>query len=111
MDTTPSSADSGFIEPTLERVIEVWWAWFWRASLLGFAGSSCIVVLFVFIMAAVHGHVPAPIPTTPRPSPNFRLITMVPIFLITAAAQVWAFQMVLKKTLKRFSIRLVKNPS
>jgi len=104
---TPLSADSAYLRPTLEYTIKVWWAWFWRMSLLGFAGTSCVLVLLVMVLAALRIHVPAPVPT-PRPSPDLRKIILLPALLIGMATQVWAFQLVLKKTFKEFSIRLVK---
>lgn len=106
---TPLSIDSGFVEPSVERVIVVWWAWFWRMFLLGFVGAACIAFLFGIIVAVAHIHISAPVPTQ-RPSPDFRLVLFVPIFLASLAAQVWAFQLVLKKNFKKFSIRLVKIP-
>ena len=103
------SIDPGFLKPTLKYAFEVWWAWFWRMFLLGFVGAACIAFLFGMIVAAARIHVPAPVPTQ-RPSPDFRLVLFVPIFLASLAGQVWAFQLVLKKTFKKFSVRLVKSP-
>jgi hypothetical protein len=108
MDTSLST-DPGFLKPTLKYTVEVWWAWLWRASLLGFVGACCAVVLIAVILIAAHVHIPAPVPA-PRPSPDLRLIMSVPIFLVGLVAQVWAFQLVLKKTFKKFSVRLVKSP-
>ena len=106
---TPLGADSGYLTPTLKYTITVWWAWFWRQFLLGFAGISCTLVLLVIVLAALRIHVPTPIPT-PHPSPDLRKIILLPALLVGLATQVWAFQLVLKKTFKEFSIRLVKTP-
>jgi hypothetical protein len=106
---TPLGADSNFLKPTLTYTIAVWWAWFWRQLLLSFAGISCALVLLVMVLAALHIHVPTPVPVQ-HPSPDLRKIIVLPVLLIGMATQVWAFQLVLKKTFKEFSIRLVKIP-
>jgi hypothetical protein len=77
--------------------------------LLGFGGLVFGMGLIGMIMGvALHGHIPTPGPNGQLPYPKSYIL--MPFFLISLIAQVWAFQRVLKKkTFKKFSIRLVKN--
>jgi hypothetical protein len=76
--------------------------------LLGFIGTSSALVLLFLVPTVAHIHNPAPIPTE-HPAHHLMWITFVPAFLAGLAAQVWALQLVLRKTFTKFSVRLVKN--
>jgi hypothetical protein len=104
----PLSTNLDFVEPTLKHAIMVWWAWTWRVLLLGAAGGACIGVLLGLWSIVIHIHILRPVPA--RHAHVLICIMFLIIFLTSFAAQVWAFRLVLRKTFKKFSIRLVKYP-
>ena len=90
---TPSVAP---LAPTFKRAARIWWAWIWRSVLLGLGGS-----IFISLVVGISG-------ILNRTSDEVaRAIAMVLAVLVSVPLGIWAFQMILEKDFREFTIRLV----
>jgi hypothetical protein len=84
------------LAPTFKRAARIWWAWIWRSVLLGLGGS-----IFISLVVGISG-------ILNRTSDEVaRAIAMVLAVLVSVPLGIWAFQMVLEKDFREFTIRLV----
>jgi hypothetical protein len=84
------------LPPTFKRAARIWWAWIWRSVLLGLGGS-----VFVSLVVGISGILNR---TSEEVS---RVIAMVMAVIVSVPLGIWAFQMVLEKNFREFTIRLV----
>jgi hypothetical protein len=84
------------LAPTFKRAARIWWAWIWRSVLLGLGGS-----IFISLVVGISG-------ILNRTSDQVaRAIAMVLAVIVSVPLGIWAFQMVLEKDFREFTIRLV----
>lgn len=93
---TSNPAAVTFLPPTFRRTASIWWACCWRSLLLGI-GASMFVGLILAI--ALNG----------ASETVVRYASMVLGVAAGIPMGIWAFQMVLEKKFREFTIRLVRN--
>jgi hypothetical protein len=93
---TPITPGVNLLEPTFERAASVWWAIFWRAALLGGGGGFVIGLI-----AGIAGQM------ANIPQANMRSVILVLGVAVGIPAGIFAVQLVLRKTFREFTIRLV----
>jgi hypothetical protein len=94
--TTSVAPGTAFLQPTFKRAALIWWAWLWRSVLLGISGSA-FIALILGISGLLNG---ASDRTTQSVAMGLGLIVGIPL-------GIWAFQMVLEKQFREFTIRLI----
>jgi hypothetical protein len=88
--------DAQFLAPTFKRAALIWWAWVWRSMLLGLGAS-----LFIGFVLSISGVLNTATDAAVRyASLALGVVAGVPM-------GIWAFQMVLEKNFREFTIRLV----
>lgn len=92
---TPVKPGAPFLQPTFKRTALIWWAWLWRSLLLGVGGSA-----FLSLLLGISGV----LNSTDQAS---RVLVMALAVVFSAPLGIWAFQMVLEKKFRDFTIRLV----
>ena len=93
---TPVPPNNAALPPTFKRAAVIWWAWLWRSLLLGLGGS-----MFISLIANISG-------ILNRVSEDAaRIIAMGLAVLVSIPLGIWAFQMVLEKSFREFTIHLV----
>lgn len=84
------------LELTFSRAAQVWWAWFWRASLFS--------LLFGFAIGFVMGLIAHMLGLSPQQSSPFIFVSGMVIGVLTS---IWVQAKVLKKTFSTFRVALI----
>ena len=86
-------SETSHVELTLNRLLCIWWAYFWRHLLYG--GGAVIIVGFLEGLAGLGGK---------------RLLLSLSAVLVMAAVSFCMFGVVLSKKFRHFHIRIVASP-
>ena len=86
-------SETTYLELTFNRLLSIWWAYFWRHMLYG--GGAVIIVGFLEGLAGLGGK---------------RLLLSLSAVLVMAAVSVCMFGVVLHKKFRHFSIHIVASP-
>ena len=87
-----------FLEPTFRRAAVVWWAFLWRAVLLGF-GAGVLVGFIEGIIFAIAG----------VSAVTLRYLAVISGAIVGVPVGIYVFQLVLRKSYHEFTIRLVRT--
>ncbi len=98
--STPVLPNHPGLAPTFKRAAIIWWAWLWRSLLLGLGGS-----IFISLVVGISGILNHASDTAGR------AIAMGLAIIVSVPLGIWAFQMVLEKSFREFTIRLVPRVS